>query len=349
MALDHYQLLLNRFGHLPGFDDRGREWHSSCPECGGGDKSDRFFMNVPDDYLSIARGKCRQCDYFEPVLSDDERRNIDSVTRAEWEAEREARHKARMAQINERREELTASGIAIKYHQDMEFSERSEWYRQGIEDPSIRRYRLGYVKDRQFGQPDNRVTTDALTIPFWGGAFEQVMNIQFRLQQHPPKFGKYRPLYGIPVPLFKTMPDEPLKGNVIVGEGAKKVMVLAQHLWAEGAQTNIVAVPSSMPSIDLLNELKDCDVVNVILDPDAYKWRKNKSGKLLEPAINRAAKILYEANPEQLIRLVQVPVKIDDFFYIYGHDVSLLRRFFLDAPIYQPGVNTQYESLFQTH
>lgn len=328
-------LLVSYFGHLPYFRQVGREWKASCPRCGdsgheGPGDPDRFFINLPDSKLDCVRGKCRVCGYFEVARDERMGRTLDERTRIQMIEERNKERERRNAEIARKRRELTTSGAAIKFHRDMSFAQRNKWYGTGLDDKFINMFRLGYTEARHFGVPANPVVTDALTIPFWEGSFEDVANIQFRLQNYPDGFGKYRTYPGLSVPLFKTMPDEPIQGDIILVEGAKKAMVLAKELWAS-REINIIAVPSKMPSEELLAELAPADRVFIMLDPDAYTPAKDLYGHHISPSVDRATRILYENNSEQQILSVKLPVKVDDFFVVYGYDVDMLRNFFYDA------------------
>lgn len=347
MSLPSEMLLATHFGHLPEFKRIGpEEWHSGCPECGG---KDRFFMRIPDGMMDIVRGKCRrpECGYFEPVFEDSRGKTIDASTKAKWREEQEQRLMRDDMAAAKKRRELSNSGMAVRFHEQMKIGQREEWYRHGLLDNSIERYRLGYVENRRFGY-DEPFYTDALTIPLWYHDWE-VSNIQFRLLNPPDDEGKYRPLPGRRMELFYTIPNRPLTGTVVLMEGAKKAMVTAQYLWEgqkDTERTNIVAVPSKMPSTTILRELVDAERIFVVLDPDAYEITYNLKGEPLPPAINRLSRLLHMNNPIQIIHEVDIPVKADDFFYIYDGTKKLFKTYFQKSQV-ASFENKRYPPLFR--
>jgi hypothetical protein len=112
-----------------------------------------------------------------------------------------------------------------------------------------------------------------------------------------------------------TEPDEPLTGKVLIVEGAKKGIVTYTNIGTKPG-LNVIAVPSKTPADDMLGMLKDCDLVYLALDPDAYEPVRSKTGKITAPAVNRVASKL---GRERVI-IVKLPCKPDDLFTEYGGD-----------------------------
>lgn len=334
--------LTKKWGHLPGFKRYGREFRSECPRCGGGHSSDRFIMRLPDADFDVPRGWCRQCRFFE-------------TSRGVGEGYTDEQREEFMRQAAEDAQKRQAEGLSklqklaaqINVYHEMKAAERAEWHRQGLSDASIERWRLGYVNDRGFGKDENDewVRRNALVIPVWHREWE-MRNVQFRILNPPSGFGKYRPVAGLPMSLFLTTPDAPISGKVFVVEGAKKGMKLSQELMkADGELHNIVAIPSASPSMEMLQEFSDVDLMYLNLDPDAYVQRVDPMGNVLPPMINRVVNGLIEVNPKMDIRVVQMHVKVDDFFNEKnGGDVVTLRRFYEHAIRVRP--RREYEKLY---
>lgn len=299
---------LSRWSTLPDLEYRGsNEWSSACPQCGGArggtDKSDRFRMFGPE-HGKNARGWCRRCGYF--IWADEEAR-IDPAKIAEAEVLRQEYMMQEHRRITKKISDLEAAAFWRGYHEGMTEGQRQLWRNTGIDDYLIDYYKLGYVENKPYTHDGNEYQSPAMTIPHYDNGWH-LTNVQYRLTNPTPGAGKYRMTAGIPASMFLTEPDDPVKGPCLLMEGAKKAIVTYQHIGK--SQVVVVAVPSSSPSTDLLDRLKDCDPVYVCLDPDAFN-RPENGGK---PPVNRLASHL---NADRT-RIVSLPVKADDLFTMYG-------------------------------
>lgn len=216
------------------------------------------------------------------------------------QARLEARVKAleRKQQENERRlnalERMGRCQDHISYNRllDRTPEARAWWHDEGIDDASIARYSLGYCPRC----PMDYEGRASYTIPVVNSG--QLFNIRHRLATS--GSDKYRPhISGLPSTLFNLDLvrgyDEPL-----IVEGEKKSVVLAQH-----GLPNCAIMGQHNFKIEWFSYFGAAKVVYVALDPDA-----------IESAF-RLAK-LFDGRG----RVVNLPVKADEFFYKHGGDVD---------------------------
>lgn len=304
--------IIERFGHLPDAQHRtGNEFSSACPKCGGGrgghDPSDRFRFWQHDGRAS--NFWCRRCGY--QGFADDDKPGTEMTPERIKELdeirEREAAREERRLQA--KIQELRQAAYWQGWHDAMQERHRQMWRDQGIADSLQDWFKLGYVERHGYGHNGKLYDSPAMTIPVFDVGW-QVVNVQYRLMQPVDGAGKYRFTADLPAPLYLTDPDEKPSGATLLVEGAKKAIVLFAHL---GHKYKVVAVPSKMPSGQLIDQLKECEPVYVALDPDAYVARRNAKGQLLKPAVNRIVKMLGSR-----ARIVKLPCKPDDMIVQYG-------------------------------
>jgi hypothetical protein len=297
--------LNNKWGNLPDLTFRGAgEWSSACPHCGGAetsrrDKSDRFRLFAGDNQYN-PRVWCRNCGHFEWADQDGEPPSKEQLAAAKKE-------RTRLAETNRKRVrqkivDLQAASYWQGWHDAMSSEHRRLWHKEGIIEWAIDQYKLGYCPEYKLS---NGHTTPTMTIPHWGPDWE-LINIQHRLLEPPAPGDKYRQMAGLPAAMFLTEPDEDVKGPAIIVEGAKKAIVTYQRLG--NTKYLIIGIPSKTPSAKMLDDLKNCEPIYLMLDPDAYF---NSKGA---PAVNRIARKL----GRERVKVVKLPVKPDDFFVVYG-------------------------------
>lgn len=299
---------LSRWSNLPDLCCRDdNEWSSACPQCGGGrgkgNLSDRFRMFGPGEGRN-ARGWCRQCGYFAWA---DEGTKIDPAKIAEAEVLRREYMLRERERIAKKIKALEEAAFWRGYHEAMTGQQRQMWRSTGIDDYLIDYYRLGYTQDRMYVHDGDEYHSPAMTIPHYGPSWH-LTNVQYRLTNPVKGAGKYRMTPDVPAAMFITEPDQPLKGHCLLLEGAKKAIVTYQHIGDKGM--TIVAVPSSSPATVLLEQLRDCEPIYICLDPDAYVPAKEGA----VPPVNRLAKSL----GKERAHIVNLPVKADDMFVLYG-------------------------------
>lgn len=304
----------------------GGEWSAECPKCldhghYGNDKPDRFRMFAADGQHG-ERGWCRRCGHFE--WADDPSGSGPSPEAiAAAEAERTRLAKQEIERQQSKIEAIEQAAYWKAWHQKMTDEQRAMWHRQGIGDSLIDAYRLGYVTHHTYYHNGQEWRSPAMTIPHYGDDWH-LTNIQYRLTEPVNGAGKYRQTAGLPAAMFRVEPDVALEGPVIVFEGAKKSMVVYQHMGVKplGFRLQMVGVPSKTPSGDMLEELADCEPIYLALDPDAYEPTKTPHGKVLPPAAARVGRKLGDR-----VLYVQFPEKPDDLIVQYGLSGDDLKKY----------------------
>lgn len=317
---------LSRWSNLQFVRKRGvDEYSAECPQCGdyghiGNSWPDRFRMFTAKDGRN-GRGWCRSCGLFEWADSDNDHRPT-PVQIQEANEERARLANLERERIQAKISKLQESNYWQGWHDAMNERERRMWREQGIPDSMQDWFRLGYTPDKEFYYQDELRHSSALTIPIFGAGWKAV-NVQYRLINPPDPADKYRFTAGLPAPLYLTDPDCEPSGPTLLVEGAKKAIVTFMHL---GHRYAVVAVPSKTPPQSLIDQLKDCDPVYIMLDPDAYIAQKAKDGRILRPAVKRIAALL-----GQRARAVRLPAKPDDLVNTYGYSAVSFERFIRQA------------------
>jgi hypothetical protein len=312
---------LTKYNLQPDLTYRGNnEWSASCPQCGGADtsrrdKSDRFrLFAATSDH--DARVWCRNCGFFEWTGADAE---LDVAKALKAKAERKRLAEAERQRIKSKIKDLETAAFWKGWHAAMTDLQRDLWRREGIIDYAIDYYKLGYCAEYVTG---DGWKSPSMTIPHWGKDWH-IVNVQHRLLEPPRPNDKYRQTAGLPASMFLTEPDEELGGPALIVEGAKKAIVTYTNLGEKplGRHMLTVGIPSKTPSAKMLEQLKDCEPVYLMLDPDAYF----SNGGI--PAVNRVTAKLGRGR----VRVVKLAVKPDDFFNIYGGKTSQLLPYLKQA------------------
>jgi len=307
---------LERFSTLPDLRFRGTgEWSSACPVCGGGgkrhDKSDRFRLFSTSGGHN-ARVWCRRCGHFEWADQHTNARPNPAKIQAAQEL-RAALAEQEAARLRAKIDELRTSAYWKGYHDAMREPHRALWRQAGIPDEFQNFWELGFVEEKRIKYDGNEYTSPAMSIPYFIPGREPI-NIQYRLTNPPIPSDKYRFSYGLKPDLWLAEPDDKPANICLLMEGMKKAAVTFIEVVARAdKRMSVVAVPSKRPGRDMLKSLDNCDVVYLLLDPDAYVSTKNKNGRYTKPAINRLIKMVGKR-----ARVVKLPVKADDFFTMYG-------------------------------
>jgi hypothetical protein len=344
--IDVETLVMQTWGHLPDFEKRRgqEEWHSMCPRCGPqGHKSDRFMMKgYIDQEKPNVSGKCRQCGYGETAFFDGGRTKEDGLSDEELAELRASAARAAEEAREAAHEKLEYHvGQIQRWHDEMTPEQRELWHRHWITDQTIDRYRLGFTPDKIVGYHDRTpIKKDALSLPIWDLGWE-ISNIQWRILKAE-NGDKYRQVSGIPVGLFHCYPDMPLDGTGYVTEGVKKALCLNQvALYGSGGEIhNIVAVNNANPGDDLLIQFEQVSRMYLILDPDtrdADIW-----GNSVQTNVIRRILTL---NPNIEVMPVNIPFKLDDFFYEFGASYDDFVPFVNSARPVLRARDTQYMSI----
>lgn len=285
-----------------------QHWHCFTGDCGGGDALG-FIMklqkcNLPEA-IKIATGK-------EPG-------GISQADIAEMQArraERAARElEEQIARAQAVLEELRTQRLWERYHAQLEQSAegRAWWRNRGVPDEYQDLWQLGYETDRRIWI-GKEIHSPTATIPIFTYGWD-VRQIRHRIINAEDEGGKYRPEYeDLPAMAYLCDPDNDKPEAVVVVEGEIKSMVTFITLDRPGWQ--VIGVPGKKTPIDRIKEnLNGAPEIYICCDPD--------TGKLNE-AMAR------ELGPERC-RIVDTPIKIDDYILEAGITTAKLRRMFAQS------------------
>ena len=279
------------------YEKRHNEFHGPCCFCGG---KDRFRIHT-DRPFPHWNWECRKCgrkgwaDQLNPRLKTE----LTPEMKAEYarkNQESEVARKMAQARLLDR---YRKSRVWEKYHTAMKDKHRAWWRSQGIPDEWQDFWQLGWTPFALH----KTINGVAYTIPKFefGGV---PVNCDYRIIDPPPLFGKYRPIRGLPVAPFISLPNcdmEKIGSDLYIVEGSKKAMVLTCQKMLpndSGDYPMVIGIPScnSWAGIE-----KDVDVqsswdkVWIMLDPGAEEWAHK-----LATAIGECASV------------VELPEKPDD-------------------------------------
>ena len=265
-----------------------------CPKCGDGGKgsrSDRFRLFLEGSSLVW----CRRCGFT--AFID----NLDGAKKPTQEQIMEIR----MRQIERRQEEQERQLSALQYmaqctdhktyHDAMQETHREYWYSEGIYDEAIERHNLGYC----YRCPTDHDGRASYTIPvFYGGVLQNIRHRLVGAQDG----DKYRPhRAGLGAMLFNA--DSIERGrDVIIWEGEKKTVVMAQHL---GAFAHVGTMGKRTWKVAWSQWFLPCRSVIVAFDPDADASAVKLAGVLRDAGVRS-------------VRVAHFPVKPDDAVNLYS-------------------------------
>jgi len=261
-----------------------REWCAPCPKCGG---VDRFLLFADGGFW------CRQCGYRGWIDA------LDGARQPSREEILEARIRRleRLAEEHERRlsalEKMHRCQDHLRYHQLLTDQALEYWLGEGITQDSINRYLLGYCPRC----PTDKEHRPSYTIPVINDGL--LWNIRHRLV-NASNGDKYRPhMAGLGNQLFNA---DFLKSatEIVVVEGAKKSIVLDQN-----GLPSVAIMGQRAFKREWLESFAPLQTVYIALDPDAAE------------SARRLGKVFGEK-----ARIMNLPVKPDDFFFRYGGTVD---------------------------
>lgn len=283
------------------------EYSSSCPRCGGerhedGEFPDRFRMFIKSKATGKPLGWCRACNYvWLPEKLTPEREKVWEAEKAEIEAEQRTTAELKIALLQQ-------SKVWERYHESLNGTYREYYYLRGLSDFWIDYWLLGYNPEKTFWADGEEFVSPALTIPVFTPGQEQPVNIRNRILKPKNPMDKYRPEFGgLPASIYYTDRDTKPKGRVLLVEGEFKAMTV--FITLGDLSYYVIGIPGKTPALELLSPLADCEIVYLLLDPDAHF----PNGTERVSAVSRLATFFKER-----ARIIQTPDKIDDMI-LAGH------------------------------
>lgn len=307
---DALPLELNRrWGHLPHVKKRGNgEWSAACPSCRD---AGHHGTGLPDRFRIFedgerSRGWCRQCDHFEWLNEGKKGFKPDPAVIERLRQEQIAAEQSRKKEAERALKLLNDDRIWERYCEEMPDHARNWWRSEGIPDWAQTYLQLGYCPEKSVWFDGRQHVTPTYTIPVFDVGWNLV-NLRHRLVNPPTSNDKYRPdRAGLPASLYFTNPEEKLHDHVIAVEGEKKAIVVWVTL-EDYDTVSVVGLPGKCPGESILSRLESASRVTILLDPDA------------DPA--RIAQRL-----GQRVRIVRLPLKVDDAITRYGLNKANLQQ-----------------------
>ena len=277
-----------------------------CPFCGG---QDRFNLKRKSDAdLWI----CRQC-------GDGKYKNAIHylMLRNGWDFRRTMRHiegveedlpdrdkmlgaeSAKRKQILDAKlAEFTTQEIWEALHRRMAEEHRIWWRKNGVPNDWQDYLSLGWTPEKQYiSSGDGEMhSAEAYTIPYFEKG-KKFVTMQYRMCGDISPADRYRFEYGLGTSYYMTTPTAPIGNNVVICEGAKKAIVTRTYV-SNDRDITVLGVPSKSDFGGIAEQLKQCDKVWIVLDPDA---------------LDRAEVLAKDIGIVNSL-ILELPVKLDDFF-----------------------------------
>jgi hypothetical protein len=285
---------------------RGREWSSSCPNCGGephkaGEWPDRFRM-FRFSKAGKPMGWCRACG---KIWFADHDEKPDPAKIEAWRLERLEYEKQIKAEAEQAIKNLTEIHKWENYYSWLAIDKIAAgyWKTAGISDPAWwNEWQLGYDPSHSFWYDDNgwkEWITPTATIPV-RDISKRIINIKHRLVKPLPDGTKYRMEYKTNTePVFISNLEIEKPEYVIKCEGEKKAAVT--FITIDSLKLQVYGLPKS-PSEDMLESIKAKRIIDIV-DPD-----------VTDKEINRTAEIYKDVD----YRVLRLPYKIDDMIQVAG-------------------------------
>lgn len=282
--------------HLFKYSDN-RSWRGPCPVCGG----HRRFVIFTDHDWPLWNGYCDECGHtlkaWERVTTPitEAQREFARQRAAEFDRIREDTRRATLARF-------TTAELWQELHRRLSDEHRKQWEAWGIPEDWQDYLELGFTPDKVYRDGNGELQhTPAYTIPYFHYSTDkpQFKTLQYRLFNAQNPNDRYRFEHGLPADYYMTTPTDPIGDQVIICEGAKKAIVTRIRL----TEHTVLAVPAKGTWGNVVEAVKQCGRVSVLLDPDA----KAQAVKLA-CSIGKAA------------RVVRLPIKVDDAVIKHGLD-----------------------------
>ena len=275
-----------------------KSWRGPCPVCGG----HRRFVIFTDHDWPMWFGYCDDCGreikawQLVTCQITDEQRKVAQEHAAEQERIREQHRREMLAKF-------TTAELWQELNRRLSAEHRAQWERWGVPVDWQDYLELGYTPNKQYRDGDGNLRQSAAyTIPYFhydstAPQSRKFETMQYRLFDAPDPNDRYRFEYGLQATYYQTVPNEPIGDEVVICEGAKKGIVTRVSL------TNlcVLAVPSKGSWGGIVDAVKPCGRVFVLLDPDA-----NLQAVKLARSIGKHATV------------VRLNYKVDDLALDYG-------------------------------
>ncbi len=289
------------------FKVRANEYHGPCPDCGG---KDRFviFTNRPFPHWNYFCRVCTPEGGWLDQLNTQLRDPLTDAQRQEFIRLRKQQEQQAEAARIIRLKEFTTAELWAELNRRMSEDNKQWWRQRGIDDDWQNYLKLGYIEDKVYKVGDQLYHSPAYTIPYLRDDKKPV-TMQYRLTKPNDPGDKYRFENGLDAAWYTTTPGEKITDGVVICEGAIKSIVTKMYMTGETGYS-VLAVPSKNSWAGIVEVVKDCGRVWVVLDPDG-KREANKLG----------------AEIGKNARVINLPGKIDDMI----NDNELTENSFLYA------------------
>ena len=275
-----------------------RSWRGPCLVCGG----HRRFVIFTDHAWPMWFGYCDECGHtvkaWERVtcVISDEQRSAAQAKAAEQERIREQHRSEILARF-------TTSELFEELNRRLSAEHRAQWEAWGVPFDWQNYLKLGYTPDKVYRDASGNLKhTPAYTIPYFhynetAPESREFKTLQYRLFEADNPADRYRFENGLQSSFYMTVPTDPIGDEVVICEGAKKALVTRITLTG----LCVLAVPAKGSWGGIVEAVKQCGRVHVLLDPDATLQ-----------AVRMARQIGKQAH------VVRLNHKVDDLALQYG-------------------------------
>jgi hypothetical protein len=215
---------------------------------------------------------------------------LTQAQKREFAQERARLETERATNLAHRLEQFTTAELWEELHRRMNDENRQWWRNRGIPDEWQNYLELGYMVSKQLA---DGITTPAYTIPYLRPGYTAV-TMQYRLVNPPDPKDKYRFEAGLPAAYYMVTPTQEIGARVVICEGAIKGIVTAVY-GGLAEDVSVISVPGKTSWAGVVEAVKNCEKVWIILDPDGEREAMKLAGEIGKQS-----------------RVVRVPGKIDD-------------------------------------
>jgi len=288
-----------------------RSWRGPCPICGGHHR----FVIFTDNEFPRWHGWCDECGH---VLKAWE------IVQTHFTEEQKVQYREHAQQMERDRQSIrqaalakfTASELWTALHAKLSTAHRAQWASWGVPVDWQDYLDLGFTPDKVYRDETGTLKhSAAYTIPYFHYNETTPDNrtfktLQYRLFDAPDPNDRYRFEYGLQSTFYMTGPTDPIGDEIIICEGAKKGIVTRVSLTG----LCVLAVPSKGAWGGIVEAVKKCGRVHILLDPDATM---------------QAVKMARQIGPAA--RVVRLALKVDDAAISYGLDRDAFKNIIRQA------------------